>query len=580
MADRNHEIAAMLRELAELTVLDDQNPQSFRARSYERARHALEAVHDDLSAMPDKALMKLDGVGKSTAKKIREHFDTGRVAKLEALRERFPPAVVELSRIPGVGPKTLARMRNDLGIEDLDGLRQAIAEQRLRTLEGLGAKSEDKIARAIERLGLKEGERRTPIHRAMRVAEQLVRELLQLPEVHDAVPCGSLRRQAETVGDVDIVVASTDGEPVMRWFAEHALAAEVIALGTTKTSIITRYGLQVDLRVVAPDQLGAAVMYFTGSKAHNIRLRQIAMQKGLTLNEYALAHTETGEVVASRDEPGIYQALGMGFVPPPMREDTGEVEAALQGTLPDVLEPEHFRGDLHVHTDRSGDARSPLQAVIETAHERGYTYLGITDHAEDLPINGVSRDELLRQADEMAELQERFPSVRLLRGCELNISPKGDLDYDPEFRASLDWCIAGVHSHFDMSQAAQTARIIHAIADPSVRAIAHLTGRMIGHRPGIELDLDAVLDALVEYGVALEINCALPRLDASAAVLRRAVDKGVTFVVSTDSHHVSEMSRRALFGARQAQRGWVPRDRIANTWSQERFVAWLAEGRA
>ena len=366
----------------------------------------------------------------------------------------------------------------------------------------------------------------------------------------------------------------------MQWFAEHSLAVEVIAHGATKTSILTRHGLQVDLRVVAPEQTGAATLYFTGSKAHNIRLRQLAMSRGMTLNEYALSRTETGEVVASQDEASIYHALGMGFVPAPMREDTGEVEAALEGTLPEALLPEHFRGDLHVHTSLSGDARSTLEEVVAEAHARGYQYLAITDHAEDLPINGVSQEQLAQQAEHMAAVQEAFPTVRLLRGCELNISAKGDLDYDPEFRAELDWCIAAVHSHFDLSQSAQTQRLIRVMQDPSVRVIAHLTGRMIGHRPGIELDVDAVLDAMADTGVALEINCALPRLDAAAPVLRRAVDKGVTFVASTDSHHVGEMTRRAVYGARQAQRGWVPRERVANTWSAERFFTWWAEQRA
>ncbi|MBX2802345.1 MAG: DNA polymerase/3'-5' exonuclease PolX [Myxococcales bacterium] len=579
MANRNHEVDALLRELAELSVLSDQSAQSFRARAYERARHALQAVHEPLEVMTESQLVALDGIGKATAKKIREYFDTGSVAKLTALRERFPPAVVELSRIPGIGPKTLARMREALQIEDLDGLRQAIAEERLRGLEGLGAKSEAKIAKAIERLGLKQGERRTPIHRAMRLAEELVAELVELPEVLQAVPCGSLRRQAETVGDLDIVVASVHPEPVMAWFATHRLAAEVLAQGATKTSIVTRGGLQVDLRVVEPEQLGAATLYFTGSKGHNIRLRQLAMDRGLTLNEYALAASESGEVVAAQTESSIYAALGMTFVPPPMREDTGEVEAALQGSLPEALQPTDLLGDLHVHTDRSGDARSSLQEMVAEARRRGFAYLAITDHAEDLPINGVSRDELERQAEEMAALQEHYPDVQLLRGCELNIGPDGGLDYDPEFRHGMDWCIAAVHSHFDLPQAVQTRRLLKAIEDPSVKVVGHLTGRMIGRRPGIELDLDTILDALADTGVALEINAALPRLDAAAPVLRRAVERGVTFVVSTDSHHVSEMARRAPFGARQAQRGWVPKERVANTWPQERFLEWVRDMR-
>ncbi len=580
MANRNAEVIDWLRELAELTVLAEQNPQSFRSRSYDRARHALEGVTVDLSELSESALQRIDGIGKSTAKKIREYFETGRVEKLDKLQQRFPPPVVELSRIPGIGPKTLAKLREELGVEDLDGLKKAIDEDRLTTIEGLGTKSQEKIAHAIERLGLKHGEKRTPLYRAMRVADQLVAELLDLSEVVDAVPCGSLRRHRETVGDLDIVVASETPGSIMEWFASHPLAKEVVARGETKTSIVTRYGLQVDLRVVAPDQLGAATMYFTGSKDHNIRLRQRAMQRGWTLNEYALTSAETGEVIASRDEASIYAALELPYIEPPMREDTGEIEAAAEGRLPDALQPEDLRGDLHVHTDRSGDGRSSLLDMVTEAERRGYGYLAITDHAENLPINGVSRDELLRQADEMAELQERFPGVRLLRGCELNIDRDGGLDYDEEFRASLDWCIAAVHSHYDLPQAKQTDRLVRAISDPAVRVVGHLTGRMIGARPGIDIDIDAVLDALAEYRVALEVNAAIPRMDAAAPVLRRAMDKGVTFVVSTDSHHVREMAKRAPYGARLAQRGWVDKSRIANTWSAERFLGWLDEARS
>lgn len=580
MANRNAEVIDFLRELAQLTVLAEENPQSFRARSYDRARHAIEGVTENLAEMNESRLQKIDGIGKSTAKKIREYFDTGHVDKLEKLRERFPASVVELSRIPGIGPKTLHRMRQDLGIEDLAGLQQAIADDQLQTIEGLGAKSQQKIASAIQRLGLKHGEKRTPLYRAMRVADQLVAELSDLPQVVAAVPCGSLRRHRETVGDLDIVVASLDGAPIMDWFANHALAKDVVAKGETKTSIVTRYGLQVDVRVVAPDQLGAAVMYFTGSKDHNIRLRQRALQRGWTLNEYALTHAETGEIIASKDEPSIYAALDLPYIEPPLREDTGEVEAAAEGRLPDLLQADDLLGDLHVHTDRSGDGRSSLREMVEEAQRRGYGYLAITDHAENLPINGVSRDELERQADEMAALAEQFPTLKLLRGCELNIDRAGGLDYDEEFRASLDWCIAAVHSHYDLSQAEQTKRIIKAIEDPAVRVIGHLTGRMIGARPGIDLDIDAVLEAMADTGVALEVNCALPRMDAAPPVLRRANEKGVTFVVSTDSHHVREMGKRAPYGARLAQRGWVDKSRIANTWSQDQFMSWLANQRA
>jgi DNA polymerase (family X) len=576
---RNDEIRALIRELGELTVLDEQSPQSFRARAYDRAVQALENVSTDLAAMSIAELQQISGIGKATAEKIRAYVDTGKIPKLEALREKFPPDVVKLSRIPGLGPKTLAKLRADLDVQCVADLVAAIDAEKLRDIPGLGAKTEEKLRNGIERLGFKQGEQRTPIATAMDEALRWVAQLEEHPDVVRAVPCGSLRRQRETVGDIDIVVATDAPAAVTEYVATRPGLQRIIASGATKTSVIGATGLQVDVRFVRPDQLGAALMYFTGSKAHNIKLRQIAMDRGWILNEYALAHAETHDVIASATEAEVYAALGLPLIPPPMREDTGEVEAARDGTLPRPLEASELLGDLHVHTTYSGDGRSALSDVVEAAHGRGYRYLAITDHGEDLAINGVSREDLARQADELAGLQERYPSLRLMRGCELNIAPDGSLDYDPEFRASLDWCVAAVHAAYDMPQAEQTKRLIKAIADPCVRVIGHLTGRMIGRRPGILIDVDEVLDALVEYGVLLELNSALPRLDAAAPVLRRARDKGVLFAVSTDAHHVKELGR-TRWGARQAQRGWVEPERVVNTWSPEKFEDWLQTQRA
>jgi DNA polymerase (family X) len=416
-------------------------------------------------------------------------------------------------------------------------------------------------------------ERRTPIADAMPVARRLVAALEGMPEVVAVRYCGSLRRFRETIGDIDIVVAATSAAPVMERFASMPVVEQVLARGDKKTSILTRTGLQVDLRVVAPEQFGAATLYFTGSKAHNIKLRQRAMDRGWILNEYALSSSDTGDIVASRTEEEIYAALGLPWIPEPMREDTGEIELALAGGLPTQLTPEGLHGDLHVHTSLSGDGRSPVEDIVARAHQRGYEYLAITDHGEDLAINGVSRAELLRQRDTLARLQDRYPDLRLLHGCELNIGPDGGLDYDQDFRMQFDWCVAAVHSHFDLDQARQTERIIKAMENPAVNVIGHLTGRYIGQRPGIELDIDAVLEAAVATGTAIEINSALKRLDASADVLRRARELGVILVISTDAHHVSELERMQ-WGALQATRGWVDRSKVANTWSLEEFLSW------
>lgn len=568
------DVLAMLAELAQLTILDEESPNSFKVRAYENAALGIEAHGGDITDLDLEELTKIKGVGKSIAEKIREFVETGEVAKLEEMRSEYPPSLVELTRIPGMGPKTLKLVRRELGIEDLEGLKTAIDAQQLRNLPGLGATSEEKIARAIERLGLHGKDRRTPISEALPTAEQFVGQLSQLQGVEQVQYCGSLRRFAETIGDIDITVATSSAEPVMDHVASHPQAAEVIGHGDTKTSILLRSGIQIDVRAVEPDQFGAAILYFTGSKAHNVALRQRAIDRGWLLNEYGLMEKDSGEVVARRTETEIYDALGLAFIPPPLRENSGEIEAAAEDALPELVEVADIQGDLHYHTDRSGDGRSSLSEMVEAASRRGYEYLAITDHGEDLAINGLSRDEMRELREEIVALGDNYPDLSLLFGCELNIGRDGSLDYDPDFRAEFEWCVASVHSHFDLPQSEQTERLLAAISDPSVNVIGHLTGRYLGRRPGIELDIDVVLDALVETGVALEVNGALERLDASAEVIRRAVSRGVRLVISTDSHHVSELGRME-YGVRNAQRGWAPTSAVANTLGQREFRAWI-----
>ena len=353
---------------------------------------------------------------------------------------------------------------------------------------------------------------------ALPLARALAARLGALASVTAAVPCGSVRRFAESVGDIDIVVVTDDPASVAAVVLEMPEAAEVLGSGDAKTSFLTREGMQVDVRLVSEDQMGSALLYFTGSKAHNIALRQRAIERGWLLSEYGLFEEE--RVVASTTEEEIYEALGMQYVPPPLREGTGEVEAASGPGLPALISREQIHGDLHYHSTRSGDGRSTLEEMIEAAVANGYQYVAFTDHGEDLAINGSSREEMLAHRDRMRALQEDHPELRILFGCELNIGPKGELDYDPDFRLEFDYCVASIHSHFDLPQPAQTARILTALADPAVNAIGHLSGRYIGRRPGVELDIDVVLEGLAVTGVALEINGALDRLDASAEVTR------------------------------------------------------------
>jgi len=570
-ADTKQDVLDMLHDLAELSVLDEANPQSFRARAYESAAQTIAAQATDLGRLTVAELRQIQGIGQSTADKIRELLETGRVEKLEALRRKHPASVVALLRIPGLGPKALARLRAELGVASLDDLRRALAEHRLRSLAGFGARSEEKLANAIARLDAEGAATRTPISVALPLATRMVERLRAVPGVTHAEICGSLRRFAETIGDVDLVVAASDPAPVMEAFVSQNVVERVLARGGSKASLLTHRGTQVDLRVVAAHQLGAALLYFTGSKGHNIKLRQRALARGLTLNEYALSELESGRVVASEREEGIYAALGLPWIPPVLREDAGEIESAENGTLPRPLGP--VIGDFHVHTTLSGDGRSTLAEVVAEAKARGCRVLAITDHAEGTRA-GVGREALLAQRAEIRALQaELGDSLVLLHGVELNIGRDGGLDYDPEFRSGFDFCLASVHDHFELERAAQTRRVVTAMQDPSVRMIGHLSARMIGARPPIELDLDAVFAAAEATGTALEVNGALPRLDLSAEALRRARGRDVTLVLTSDAHHARELAR-VEFAARNAERAWTPPERVANAGSAERLLAW------
>jgi DNA polymerase (family X) len=575
--DSKQDVLDMLRDLAELTQLDEANPQSFRVRAYESAAQAIAAQATDLGVLTVKELQQIEGIGKSTAEKIRELLETGKVAKLEALRRKHPPSVVAMLRIQGLGPKALAKLRSELDVQSIDDLRRALAEHRVRELVGFGAKSEEKLGQALARLDAQGAIGRTPISVALPLATRIVERMRELPGVTHAEIAGSLRRFSETIGDVDIVVAAANAGPVMDALVSLPVVERVLGRGDSKTSVVTHRGTQVDLRVVDQKQLGAALLYFTGSKGHNIKLRQLALGRGLTLNEYALSEIEGGRVVASETEAEIYAALGLPWIPPMLREDAGEIDAASRGVLPPPIG--EVIGDFHVHTTVSGDGRSPLEEVVAAAIARGCKVLAITDHAEGT-LSGVSREVLLEQRQAIRAMQSKLgDALRLLHGVELNIGPNGELDYDAEFRASFDWCLASVHDHFELDRAKQTQRVVTAMRDPSVRMIGHLSARMIGGRPPIEVDLDQILAAAEETNTALEVNGALPRLDLSVDALRRALLRNVTFVLTSDAHHARELDR-VRFAARNAERAWVPPERVANAWSAERLTAWAEQKKA
>ncbi|MBA3373927.1 MAG: DNA polymerase/3'-5' exonuclease PolX [Euzebyaceae bacterium] len=568
MAWTNEDVARQFAEIA--TLLKLSGADAFRVRAYERAAGAIGAAAADLSALDEAGMSQLKGIGTSTAKKISEYLQTGSIAMLDELRAGVPAGLIALTRIPGLGPKTARLLYDELGVDSVQALRTAIDEERLRGLPGLGPKTEVNLREALSRLGDKDTGRR-PMADAIAIAEELCLRLARLPQVRQVTFAGSLRRLRETVGDVDVLAASDDPGPVHAAFRDSDLVTEVLAAGDKKTTVITRVGLQADLRVVEPDAWGAALVYFTGSKAHNVRVRERAVRRGLTLNEYGLFDPESGERRASRDEAEVYAAMGMALVPPPMREDAGEVEAAADGTLPRTVELAHVRGDLHGHSDWSGDGKATLEQMVAAAAERGYAYWAVTDHAEDLPMNGLSRERMLERRGAIAALQERY-EMRILEGAELNIDADGGVDYDPDFLASFDWCVASVHTLMNRSGREQTARIVAAMQHPQVHAIGHLTGRIIGRRPPYDIDLDTILEAALRTQTALEINASPRRLDLSGEMVRRAVDAGVTLTISCDAHSVGDLASMR-YGVATAQRGWATADRVLNCGDLDRILS-------
>jgi DNA polymerase (family X) len=586
VARSNEEIVRLLAELAVLTEIDEGSPQAFRVRAYQNAERAVAGLSRDVAEMSASELAGVRGIGKSIAGRIREHVETGRIDKLDELRAKHPSGKRELLRIPGLGAKSVELLASELGVTDLDGLRAALDDGRIADLPGMGVKTVDNLRTAIERMGLSSKDQRVPLVDALPIAERIVAALRGVEGVVDAAFAGSARRYRDDVGDLDVLVATDDAAPVTAAFVALDDVASTTGSGDTKTSIVTHDGLQVDLRVVPPAAFGAALVYFTGSKAHNIRLRQRALERGWTLNEYALAvHDvevaggEVGDPVAGATEEDVYSALELAWVPPELREDDGEVELAADDDLPDLVTREALRGDLHDHTELSGDGRDSLEDMAQAAVDAGLDYLAITDHAEDLRINGVSKAAMLDQRRRLRALEQERGDLTLLHGAELNIGADGTLDYDEAFLATFDWLVASVHSHFSRPAADQTARVVAAIRHPSVTAIGHLQGRMLGKRPGIELDLDAVLDAAAETGTAIEVNGNLRRKDATAEVIREGVRRGVTFVISTDAHAVAEFDN-LRHGVGHARRGGLTTARCANTWEVAAFLAWRDDVRA
>lgn len=598
----NQEVAARLAEIAEFLRVKDADV--YRVRAYERAASTVESLQQDLSTLTPSEIGSLKGIGSSSAAKINEYLQTGTIGLWEELRGEVPAGVLALTRVPGLGPKTAKLLYDELGVDSVGALSEAIAGRRVRGLRGLGPKTEENLAAGIERMGAKDSDR-LALADVVGLAEELCAQLARIEGVVDVETTGSLRRMRETVGDIDVLVASRRPGVVHAALRESDLVVRVLAAGEKKTSVLTSRGLQADLRVVDPDAWGAALVYFTGSKAHNVRIRERAVRRGLSLNEYGLFERpreaadhadghdpvaqagveDTAEsppgaaLVAARTEEDVYAALDLPWIPPPMREDTGEVEAAAAGELPQVVTVADVRGDLHGHSDWSGDGKVALEQLLAAAVARGYEYWALTDHAENLTMNGLSRERMTAQRGEVARLQERYPGLTVLHGAELNIDGEGEVDYDPEFLAGFDFTVASVHSLFSRPAAEQTKRLLQAMANPAVNVIGHPTGRKVGLRPGYEFDLDEVVAAAAETGTALEINANPRRLDLSGEMVRRAVDAGAPLAISCDAHRLGELDN-LRYGVATAQRGWATPADVINCRDLSGLRAFVAAKRA
>ena len=569
MAWLNEEVAGLLREYAELSQITGGDP--FRARNYEKAARSVRGWGEDVGPLNVKALKAIPGVGASIAAKIAEYRDTGRIQALEELRAKIPPGVLELTRVPGLGPKRALQLNHDLGVSSVDQLAAAIREGQLDGLAGFGAKSEERLASGIE--VYRQGRERVPLDVAMRTATTMVAALSAVPGCQRCAYAGSLRRMRETIGDVDILAAA-DSAPLMAAFTAQPDVADVIASGPAKTSIRTADGLQVDLRVVQLDAWGAALQYFTGSQAHNVAVRQIAVRQKLKLSEYGLFDSETGALICSRTEEEVYARLGLAWMPPTMREDHGEVEAAARGQIPPLVQEKDLRGDLHTHTDLT-DGVASLEDMVAAAARRGYAYYAITDHAPNLFFQRMTDEKMLAQRDRVRALDA---PLELLHGTELNIAPDGSVDWDEDFLAGFDLCVASVHSNFDQPRAEMTRRFIAACENPRVTIIGHPTTRRIGKRPPVDVDFGELFRACARTGTALEINASPQRLDLPADHIRAARDAGVKFAIDSDAHSVNDLGNMP-YGVGTAQRGWLTSDDVINTWPLDRLRAFLRKGR-
>jgi DNA polymerase (family 10) len=568
----NREIAAIFAEMAEM--LDIQGANYHRIMAYRRAAENLESLGQPVEALQEAGTLEsIPGIGKTLAAKIDEYLRTGHISAYDELQTEVPPGVVEMLEIPDIGPRKAALFWQELGITSIDELEAAAQAHQLRALPGMGARSEENVLKGIQ--ALRRRTDRLPLAPAWEVAQQMLDPLRDLPGVVQATTAGSLRRMRDTIGDVDLLIASEDPDPVMARFRELPPVAEVLLSGPTKTSIRTQDGVQVDLRVLPPARWGTGLQYFTGSQAHNIRLRGLAQDRGLSLSEYALQREDGAEILCAT-EAEVYAALGLPLLPPELREDRGEVEAALSGTLPDLIDLDDLQGDFQFHTTWS-DGHLSLLEMAEAARDRGLRYGLVTDHSYSLGVaGGLATEDLRRQRVAIEEVNRKLGgSFRLLAGIEVEVRADGSLDLPDEVLAELDLVVASVHTGLRQHREQVTARALSAIRHPHVDILAHPTGRLIGSRQGADLDMEAVLRAAAEHGTAVEVNAHFLRLDLDDVHVRRAIELGVTLVIDSDAHD-AEGFDLLRFGVATARRGWATADDVLNTRPLDEVLAWAA----
>lgn len=563
MTVHNQEIADRLARAADL--LEIGGGDAYRVRAYRQAAQTLSGMPQTVAEMVDKGedLTQLPDIGKGMAEKIATVAETGELPQLAELEETLPAQLSELMQLSGLGPKRVKTLHQDLEIENLEDLKRALENHQVRELDGFGRKTEEAIAQHLAR---REGqEARTRLMEAEEIAETLAADLGAVVGVKQLTVAGSFRRRKETVGDLDILVTAAEGSPVMSAFTGHDEVREVVSQGTTRSTVVLRAGMQVDLRLMPEAAYGAALHYFTGSKSHNIAVRRMGMERGLKISEYGVFRDD--ERVAGRTEEEVYASVDLPYIEPVLREDRGEIDAAQKGRLPELVELDAIRGDLHCHT-RASDGRESLRAMAEAGAERGYDYLAVTDHTQNLTVaGGLDEARLREQIERIDRLNEELDGrITLLKSAEVDILADGSLDLPDAVLERLDLCVCSVHDKLDLSREKQTERVLRAMDNPNFSILGHPRGRLIGKREPFELDLERVLSAAAERGCFLEVNAQPKRLDLSDADCRLAKQMGVKIAISTDAHSSANLDYMR-FGVDQARRGWLEADDVVNTRS-------------